>query len=111
MYCDVPYGLTYKTKDLPLLSKKPTLLHVSSYFLKDSLNTCEVVVVLQENGKSIYSQTFDLSKLIRKKGIWEKVDLIFQLPQIVCSDYEFALFIENSNKNTLQVDDFTFKLY
>ncbi|MBN2834180.1 MAG: hypothetical protein JXR48_04360, partial [Candidatus Delongbacteria bacterium] len=89
---------------------KRTLL-LSSFFRSDGANDCGIVVSISENGQNSYYKTFNLQNLLTKQGQWEKVNLIFQLPKVTSEDYEFGLYIMNSGKIELYIDDFEFKLY
>ena len=107
------YGLAYKTKKMIELTKGERTLVFSSYFFKNKkmINNCEIVVSISENGKNVYYKSYDLKKQLKEINKWEKVDLIFQLPQIKSNDYEFAIYIWNSGKNNFGIDDFGFNLF
>lgn len=107
----IEYGLTYKTKKLPELESSSRTLFFSSYFLQEKIENCEIVVTINSNGQNIYYKSSNLKDLIKKKGEWEKVSLIFQLPKIESSDYELVVFIWNIGKSELYYDDFGFSLY
>ena len=110
---DMEYGLSYKTNKMAELTKGIRTLVFSSYFFKDKeqINNCEVVVSINEDGKSVYYKSYDLQKQLKKINKWEKVDLMFQLPQIKSNDYEFAIYLWNRGKTNLGIDDFGFKLF
>jgi len=108
---DMMYGLTYKTQKLEAITKSQSTLLLSSFFRGDGSNDCDIVVSISENGQNSYYKTFNLQDIIVKQGSWEKVNLIFELPKVTSEDYEFALFILNSGKTELYIDDFEFKLY
>ena len=108
---DMPYGLTYKTKELKAITEGQRILLLSSFFLRDSSINCELVVSISENGHNSYYKTFNLKELIKPKNMWERVDLTFQLPHIKSEDYEFAVFIWNTGESRLFMDDFAFKIY
>ena len=108
---DMTYGLTYKTKDLPVITQRNRILLFSSYFLQDTINNCEIVVSINESGKTTYYNSFKLQKFLKMKNKWESVDLLFLLPKVKSKDYEFALYIWNTGKNDLLIDDFGFKIY
>jgi len=108
---NMTYGLTYKTKDLPVITQRNRILLFSSYFLQDTINNCEIVVSINENGKTTYYNSFKLQEFLKMKNKWESVDLLFLLPKVKSEDYEFALYIWNTGKNDLLIDDFGFKIY
>ncbi len=108
---DIVYGLTYKSKHLPELKNNSRTLLFSSYFLKDTIINCEVVVSINADGQNIYYKSYNLKNLVKQEGSWEQVTLLFQLPKIQSDDYEFALFIWNTGKSELFYDDFGFSIY
>ena len=108
---DIAYGLTYKTNKLPVITQKSTLLFFKSYFFHDMINDCDIVVSINENGKSTYYKSYNLSKLLISKNKWEKVELLFNLPKVNATDYEFAIYLWNKGGNNLNVDDFEFRIY
>ena len=105
------YGITYKTKELPSITNKSRILLFSSNFFYETLNDCKIVVSISENGQNTYYKTYNLNDIIQHQKKWEKVDLLFQLPQVKSNDYEFSLFIWNTGKNDLFIDDFGFKIF
>ncbi|MBE9467356.1 MAG: glycosyltransferase family 39 protein [Bacteroidetes bacterium] len=108
---DILYGLTYKSTNLPELETSSRTLFFSSYFLRDTIVNCELVVSINSNGQNIYYKSNNLKDLIKKEGEWENVSLIFQLPKVQSSDYEFAIFIWNTGKSELYYDNFAFSIY
>lgn len=108
---DMTYGLSFKTKDLKVITEKSRVLLFSAYFLKDTLNDCEIVVAINSNGQGLYYKSFNLKEIIKNRNTWEKADLFFQLPHIASDDYEFGIYVWNTGKNNLYIDDFTFKIY
>lgn len=107
----ITYGLTYKTKDLPELKTNSRTLYFSSYFLRESPVDCELVVSIHADGQNIYYKSHDLEYLLKQKGAWEKVSLLFQLPEVQSDDYEFAIFLWNTGNSELYYDDFEFSIY
>ena len=108
---DMKYGLTFKTKELAAISEAGRTLLFSSYFLSDGLNNCDIVVSVNEDGKNRYYQAYNLKRLVKSDKKWGRVDLLFQLPKVNSSDYEFALYIWNKENEVLFIDDFEFRLY
>jgi hypothetical protein len=108
---DIVYGLTYKSKYLPELKNNARTLLFSSYFLKDTVINCEIVVSMYEMGQNVYYKSYNLKNLIKQDLTWEQVSLLFQLPKIQSDDYEFAIFICNTGKSALYYDDFGFSIY
>jgi hypothetical protein len=108
---DILYGLTYKTKQFPELQEKSRTLLFSSYFLRHTDINCEIVVSIHENGNNVFYKSNNLQYLLQKENEWQKVSLIFQLPDIESNDYEFAVFLYNTGKSTLYYDDFSISVY
>lgn len=108
---DVIYGVSYKTRNLPELETNARTLLFSSYFLKEKRINCEIVVSINSDGKILYYKAANLRDLIRHNGRWENVILLFDLPKIQSTDYEFALYLWNPGKSDLYYDDFGFSLY
>ncbi len=109
---DMTYGLTYKTKNLPVIRSKNSFLLFQSYFFHDdSFTDVELVLSIHENGENIYYKTYNLKHLLKNKNSWEKVNLTFELPKVNRNDYEFSLFLWNTGNTKLYVDDFEFKIY
>jgi len=108
---DMEFGIAFKTKNLPALTKKNSLILFSAYFYHDSIKNCELVLSINESGKNSYYKSYNIKDLLKLKKKWEKIELLFQVPQIQNSDYEFGLYIWNIDKNQLYVDDFGLKVY
>lgn len=108
---EMTYGLTYKTRELKAITEGHRTLLFSSYFLRDSAINCELVVSISENGANSYYKAYNLEEFIEAQESWERVDLIFYLPPIKSEAYEFALYLLNTHRDKLLIDDFGFRLY
>lgn len=108
---DIVYGLTYKSKHLPVLQNNSRTILFSSHFITDTVTNTQIVVSVIDNGQNIYYKTYNLKNLINQKGEWAQVSLIFQLPKIQSNDYEFSIFIWNTGKSELFYDNFGFSIY
>jgi hypothetical protein len=108
---DMIYGLTYKTKKLPELALDSRTLLFSSYFLRDTIINCEIVVSINSNGQNIFLKSTNLQNLIKTKSEWQKVILCFKLPKIQSKDYEFSIYILNTAKSELYYDNFAFSIF
>jgi len=109
---DIIYGLTFRTKELKAVTQKSTLLLFQSYFLTNfSVKDVEIVVSINENNKNIYYKSYNISKLLKFKSKWEKIELLFDLPKVNAADYEFAIYLWNKGTDNLYVDDFEFRIY
>ncbi|MEX1188339.1 MAG: glycosyltransferase family 39 protein [Bacteroidia bacterium] len=108
---EMNYGLTYKTKYLPQLKNKKSILFFESYLMRNSINNVEIVVSITENESTTYYKSYDLKDLLKHTNEWEKISLQFELPKIYSDDYEFAIFICNTGKTSLFVDDFNFRIF
>jgi hypothetical protein len=108
---DKAFGITYKTTELKAITEKKRMLVFSAYFLEDTLKNCEVIVTIDSSGQNVFYQSVELNGILKKINDWEKTELIFNLPRIDSDDYEFGIFIQNSGKNEMYIDDFSFKIY
>ncbi len=108
---NIEYGLTYKTKNCPELESSSRTLFFFSEFMCDTIINCEIVVSINANGQNIYYKSNNLKDLIKTKGKWVNVSLIFNLPKIQSKDYELAVYIWNTGKSELYYDNFGFSLY
>jgi len=109
---DMEYGLTFKSRHLPAITQKGCILVFSAYFLfEKQLNDCDIVVSIDENSRNTYYKRSNIKNLLSETGKWNKVELLFQLPQIKSEDYEFSIYIWNTGKNNFFTDDFSLKFY
>ncbi len=108
---DVIFGLTYKENNLSVLRNDSHSLFFSSYFITDTIVNCEIVVAISSGEEIIYYKALNLKNLVSKRGVWEQVSLLIQLPQIQNNDFEFALYIWNTGQSELYYDDFIFAIY
>ena len=106
------YAVSYEKKRIPGLKDISRTIILSGHFYQENLSECLLVANLKSRNKLIYYQTYDLSKLLKKKNTWEKLEVVYTLPPTDSDDNEIGIFIWNINKkNTLFVDDFNFKIY
>lgn len=108
---NMEFGITYKTKALPAITLKTSTLFFDAKFLHDTISSCKIVVSINENEKRTYLKVYELSRILKSKNKWEQVNLLFQLPKVKNKDYEFSIYIWNTGRNNLFVDNFGFKLY
>lgn len=109
---EMDFGITYKTNNLPEIREKNLLLFFQSYFLlNESLGDAELVVSIHENNVNTFYKSFNLRNHLTRQGEWEKVNLLFYLPKVESEDYEFGLYIWNTGRTELFIDDFGFKIY
>uniref|UniRef100_UPI0032170FEB hypothetical protein n=1 Tax=uncultured Draconibacterium sp. TaxID=1573823 RepID=UPI0032170FEB len=103
----VEYGITYKTKHLPCLTEKSHTLYFNSWLRYESLKDCLLVVLVKENGEFSMYKTTNLKSLIHEKDIWTKIDLLYNLPKVNAADYELGVYLWNTGKSRLLLDDFS----
>jgi len=108
---DLKHGLAFKTKNLPELSMRSRTLLFHAWFLHDTTVNCQIVAAISTGGKNIYFEAYNLKNLVKQKGVWEEVYLIYQLPKVKNSEYKFSLFIWNTGKSECYYDDFGFSIY
>lgn len=70
-----------------------------------------MVASVTEDGKQVFYETYNLAEVLHEENKWEPVTLTFQLPRITSNEYEFGLYIWNTGKNHLYIDDFKLKMY
>jgi hypothetical protein len=105
------FGLTYKSGDILALKEKNRTLLFSAYFLGDTIRDIHVVVAINGKEHGIYYNTYNLKDFLKKQNLWEKADLLFQLPKVTSDTYEFGIYLWNPGRNHLYFDDFTFTIY
>jgi hypothetical protein len=70
-----------------------------------------VASLTQEDGEQVFYQTHNLSDVLHKENTWNPVTLTFQLPRPTKNKHELKLYIWNTGKNHLYIDDFNIKMY
>jgi hypothetical protein len=105
------YGVTFKTDSLKYLVEKSRIILFKSMIYHHGINDCNLVASITEDGEQVYYQTYNLAKMLHEENKWEPVTLTFQLPRINSNNYEFGLYIWNTGKNHLYIDDISFNLY
>ncbi|MBC8047273.1 MAG: glycosyltransferase family 39 protein [Fimbriimonadaceae bacterium] len=108
---ETEYGLGYRTNNIKKIMEGTSTLLYSGYFLADTLNNCEIVVSITENNINTYFKSYNLKGLLKETDKWERADLLFKLPKVSTANYEFSLFVWNTGKNNLYIDDFSFAIY
>lgn len=105
------YGLTYTTKDQPLLKTQSRTIRVSSKVLTSNIKNSEIIVYIKENGKKTYYKANGIQNVIQQNNTWESVEFEYQLPQVYADDYEFVVYVWNKAKDKFYIDDFEVKIY
>jgi hypothetical protein len=112
---DMHYGLTYKSNNMDVLKKQARTMMVQSFFLSDSTNGAlkdvELIVAIAQNGNNTFYQSYNIRPMLQSPNHWEQISLLFELPKVVSDKYELAIFLGNTGKSELYVDDFEFKIY
>ncbi len=109
---EMDFGITYKTNNLPEIREKNLLLFFQSHFLlNESVGDVELVVSIHENSENTFYKSLNLRNHLARQGEWEKVNLLIYLPKVESEDYEFGLYIWNTGRTELLMDDFGFKIY
>lgn len=102
------YGITYKTKKLPVLQQKRTTLCVDADMYSETGETVSLTVALHEAGQNTYYQVYEV---VPDKKSWKKVQFLYHLPQVKETDYEFSMFIYNSSQTTFWIDAIKLSLF
>lgn len=108
---EMEYGLGYRSNDLPILREGARKLIIESYFRQESKTNVKLVASLYDKGVNSYYKVFDLGYLLESTANWEKVELFCQLPQVNSEDYELVIYLMNSERQEISVDDFEIHLY
>jgi hypothetical protein len=111
LQADTEFGLTYKYNDMKALKEKGRILSISAGFLKDTIQDCKMIISVKDNGQRLYYKSCNLKEFLKKKGTWEKMNLLFQLPRIENDHNELAVYLWNYGKDNLYYDDFTVRIY
>ncbi|NQY09433.1 MAG: glycosyltransferase family 39 protein [Flavobacteriales bacterium] len=105
------YGITFKSNNLDALTKDSTKLYFEGQFYQEGINDIKLVIAIKEDGKKAYYMTKNFKNILKKEAEWEHVDLIFELPQVKSNNYEFALYLWNTSKSKMYIDDFGFEIF
>ena len=105
------YGISFKTNSLNAITERSCLLLLSSYFFREKIGDCEIVVSMKVGEENTYYKSTNLNGLLNNENEWEKIDLVFQLPKPIENDYELAVYMWNSGNTELYYDDFKVELY
>jgi hypothetical protein len=108
---DKEYGLTYNATNIKALSVKSSTLLISAHFYREVDVNCEVVVTVSVNGQNVRYMSYNLKDLISKVNTWEKVDILAHLPKLEGESNELGVFLWNTGKSNLYMDDFSLKIY
>lgn len=109
---EMTYGVTFKSNNLKHLNKKSRLLLFSARVYHQKIDECLLVASLtQEDGEQVFYQTHNLADVLHKENTWNPVTLTFQLPRPTKNKHELKLYIWNTGKNHLYIDDFNIKMY
>lgn len=112
---DMPYGLTYKSNNLDALKKQARTMMVQSYFLSDlksdTLQNVELVVAITQDNENTYYNSYSITPMLNSSNKWQQISLLFELPKVISDNYELAVFLYNTGKSELYLDDFEFSIY
>ena len=108
---ETTFSLEFKKKRIHELTHQNKVVHVSSYVSADLKNDCHIVVSVKEKEKDFYYKSYNIKSLLKTSGKWEKVDLLFYLPQLKHEENEFTLYFWNSGQGKFNVDNFSIKIY
>jgi len=108
---DMPFGITYKTKTLSALIEKNRTLRFSSYFMQDSIQDCKIIISISQDGNGVFYKSYSLKDFMKNTNSWEHVEFTCRIPKISSDNYEFALYLWNTDKAELLIDNFGFDLF
>lgn len=108
---DKDFGLTYKSKTVPVLQKRKSFLLLNAKVLAENSTEIDIVVSINEGEKNIYYEAISLEKKIVKGNNWNDLTLSYNLPQVINKDYELAIFVWNAGKTKVNFDDLKIQIY
>ena len=108
---DKDFGLTYKSKTVPVLQKRKSFLLLNAKVLAENSTEIDIVVSINEGEKNIYYEAINLEKKIVKGNNWNDLTLSYNLPQVINKDYELAIFVWNAGKTKVNFDDLKIQIY
>ncbi|MDR2084909.1 MAG: glycosyltransferase family 39 protein [Bacteroidales bacterium] len=108
---DMLYGLTFKTKDLSVLSEKNNFIFFKAKFMCQYITDCHLVLSIIHNNENIYYKNYSLEEALSCSQEWEDLSVGFEVPKLDVDDYEFAIYLYNPGKSRVYVDDFWFGIY
>lgn len=108
---DQEFGITYKTKNQPLLKTQSRVIKVSAKCLAKKLENTEVIIELKENGKQSYYKAYNIQSVLSNKNTWGAFEFEYQLPQVYSKDYELVVYVWNKAEDNFFLDDFIIKIF
>jgi len=108
---ETEYGITFATTQLPVLQQKSTTLRIAGYFLPVQLMDVELVIAIREQDKSTYYNSINLKPMLQPTPNWQEINLMYQLPLVQEEEYELTIFLWNTGKGELFVDDLSLRFY
>ena len=108
---DMEFGITFSSKDIDELRQKERTLYFQSHFFCNTVKNVKLVVNIRDGDENIYYKSANLQYFLKKPNSWEKADLAFNLPKVNNENFQFSLYLWNTDGASLFIDDFGFKLY
>lgn len=106
------YSLIFRTTKLPEINaKNNSIIFTSQFYTKTKINDCFIVVDIKVNNKSFYYKYYELKYFISAKNKWQKVEMIFNFPEIKENNYEFSFYLWNKGNNNILIKNSNFKIY
>ncbi|MDL2227630.1 glycosyltransferase family 39 protein [Bacteroidales bacterium OttesenSCG-928-K03] len=108
---DMLYGLTYKSKDMTILSETNNFVFFNAKFLCQYIDDFHLVLSVVHNNQNIYYQNYSLADALACTQEWENISVGFEIPRIDLTNYEFAIYLYNPGKSRIYFDDFWFGIW
>jgi hypothetical protein len=104
------YGPTLKLKDNPFFNQKKSKLYVGTMVLRTE-GDCSFIVSIRQHKKNIFYKKLNINTLVKETGNWKHIELIFDIPEVVGSDFEFAFYVLNQEGGSCYFDDLSLQLF
>lgn len=107
------FGISLNLKNLKALTEKSTILIFSSKINIKNQNYIDanVVTSIDSIGKNLYYTSFDLKYQIEKNNVWQRVNLMYNIPIIKASENSLGVYIWNKGKNEILYDSVRVDIY
>jgi hypothetical protein len=113
LVCDssLKYPGLFQTNTSYIVNNKINTVLADMWVFYENENTLsEVVFDLKQNGKTLLWKGLEISYIV-KPGNWSNVKFEFSVPNNVTIEDQLKVFIINTNKTKILIDDFTLNMF
>ncbi len=79
--------------------------------MQDSIQDCKIIISISQDGNGVFYKSYSLKDFMKNTNSWEHVEFTCRIPKISSDNYEFALYLWNTDKAELLIDNFGFDLF